>query len=119
MNEFLKRIDKWWLYSLLPLLSGGLSKWLSVRAIGADTLVIPTKSLSNLIAIGAAMVVLTGSLAVRYWLRDTKRAQVKFAKDMGRPICGCTPAGEIMIQQSVYGTRLAFECPRCKSVEKT
>ena len=48
--------------------------------------------------------------------RDSKRELVRDARTQGRPICDCTPTGEIMLFREVAErTDIQFyQCPHCK-----
>jgi len=56
------------------------------------------------------------SYTYQLWRRDSKRARIKFAKEMGRQICGCTDTGEIMLLDTKDTTpSRVFVCPKCKA----
>jgi len=60
-----------------------------------------------------------GLLTVSLWRKDSKRSKIREAKELGRPICGCTEAGEIMLATD-WGTSFLrdHECPICKSKQQ-
>jgi len=76
-----------------------------------------------LIATGwvAAVFVWIVSYAVQLWMKDRKRVQIKFAKELGRHICTSTPEGTIaVLDTSLTKPGVKFDvCPLCKSQYQT
>jgi hypothetical protein len=61
-------------------------------------------------AAGVTIALTSGLLSytIQLWRRDRKRERVKFAADIGRPICGCTETGEIALD-----CKGGAKCPKC------
>jgi predicted RNA-binding Zn-ribbon protein involved in translation (DUF1610 family) len=98
---------------LCTLLCTVLGIWLSGRLSPQGDLPLSKATLSS-IGSGAATVFL-GLLAYTYqlWRRDRKRERIRFAREMGRHICGCTEAGEIMLLKQTPTPGREYVCPKC------
>ena len=77
---------------------------------------LPKAWLLRVLGSAVAVALAWGSYTYQLWQRDSKRARIKFAKEMGRQICGCTETGEIMLLDTEDTTPArVYVCPVCKS----
>jgi hypothetical protein len=93
----------------------GLSIWIANISSPKGVMELQSKTVSEIV--GAVSVLFVGVISYTYqlWRRDRKRERVRFAREMGRHICGCTDTGEIMLLKDRSKMSSEYECPRCKS----
>lgn len=78
-----------------------------------------TSTVAVIFGLAGTMLYAWAVLPVSLWRKDSKRSKIREAKELGRPICGCTEAGQIMLATD-WGTSFwrDHECPLCKSKQQ-
>jgi hypothetical protein len=101
---------------LSTLLIAGLSIWTASKLSPKGELPIPEHILWE--AGSAIGVIYLGLISYTYqlWRRDRKRERVRFAREMGRPVCGCTTDGAVMLVDPKQSNQFekVYVCPICR-----
>lgn len=112
------------LAKLSPRIFGGLATLLLLGAtiglshLAGDTGTVSLKIEQVVQLCGAVGSLFVGILAFAwiYWLRDSHREKIRFYGEFGRPICGCTERGELMVVKEDTHKNDVWVCPKCTRV---
>jgi hypothetical protein len=115
MHDLLRDLKSAGWPSLAALVSGAAGTVWALQAGNTETVAISRATGRWILTCVASAFVGLGSWALRLWLRDLKRARIRFAKEQGRRICTCTQTGEIFIADPQrYSANEKIEvCPAC------
>ena len=119
MNAFFESLQKELGKGVAQFLLAGLTLlfFLAAGLVQGDTH--KAKVLLLYFSAGILLVLLLWSLALRFLNRHHSSAEdIERAHKQGRPICHCTPTGEIMLRVSSSESKQPFpiyRCPKCGS----
>jgi predicted RNA-binding Zn-ribbon protein involved in translation (DUF1610 family) len=116
MLQFLQRLWSSPLKGSLASLPVLVAGFVVNRLAGASGIVsLPAQTAIDVLLLWAYSLVAVCGVAFSYWQRCQREERVERAKKAGRPICGCTEIGEIMLirpDRSDIGIK-TYRCPKC------
>jgi len=104
-----------WLSALGTLLLAALGVYASHHTINSGEVAFPRELLVDTVVCLSLLDVWLVSWLVVYWRRDQKRERIRFAREMGRPVCGCTTEGVIPVIDPTKSDSIhkIYVCPLC------
>ena len=91
----------------------GLSVWIASIASPKGVVALQSRTLLEIAGAVSWLFVGLGAYAFQLWRRDRKRERIRFAREMGRSICGCTETGEIRLLRRTETMYREYVCPKC------
>ena len=82
---------------------------------GSESVTLPVKLVEELLLATGGLLFSVGAVAFSYWKKCQPIEKIEAARKAGRPICGCTEDGVIMLLDAKRSDRRGlFICPLCK-----